>query len=76
MTQVTELARGHITRAHEIAVVFQEQQHDVPAMVLIEWPDQPTITTPHQLPATIAKCMHLLAHTTIELARIRRDRKL
>jgi hypothetical protein len=75
MTDSTELARGHITRAHQITVVLQEAA-DNPPIVLIKWPDQPTICTPRQLQATAAKATNVLARATIGLARIRRDRKL
>jgi hypothetical protein len=71
----TELARGHITRIHEITVVLHEPA-DTPPIVLIEWPDQATICTPHQLQSTAAKATNILARATIALARIKRDRKL
>ena len=75
MSNSTELARGHITRAHKITVVLQEPA-DNPPLILIEWPSQSTICTPQQLQATAAKATNILARATIALARIRRDRKL
>jgi hypothetical protein len=71
----TELASGHITRAHELSVVLQESEGN-PPIVLIGWPDQPSITTPHQLQATVAKATTILAKAVIALARIRKDRRL
>jgi hypothetical protein len=52
--QSTELSRGSITCGHEFAVLLQERP-DNPPIVLIEWPDQATICTPHQLQAVAAK---------------------
>jgi hypothetical protein len=75
MSESTELARGSVTSAHELRVVLQEPA-DNPPLILIEWPGQPTICTPHQLQATAAKATNILARATIALARIRRDRKL
>ena len=54
MSESTELASGRITRAHSLRVVLQEQA-DNPPVVLIEWPDQPTITTLHQLQAVAVR---------------------
>jgi hypothetical protein len=71
----TELARGHITRAHELSVVLQEPD-GAPPVILIKWPEQPSVTTPHQLQATAAKATTILARATIQLARIRKHRKL
>lgn len=75
MSEPTELARGSINRAHEIAVVLHETA-DNPPTIWIVWPDQATICTPYQLQATAAKATNILARATIALARIRRDRKL
>jgi hypothetical protein len=75
MTNITELARGRITRAHEIAVLLQEPA-DTPPIVMIEWPDQATICTPHQLQAAAAKATNILARATVRLSQIRRDRRL
>ena len=75
MNESTELASGHINRAHELRVVLQERP-DNPPIILIEWPDQATICTLHQLQATAAKAANILARATIALAGIRRDRKL
>jgi hypothetical protein len=71
----TELARGRITGAHELVVIFTEPDDNPPA-VLIEWPDQATITTPRQLQVTVNCAMSVLARATVVLARIKRERKL
>jgi hypothetical protein len=71
----TELAAGKLTRAHDLRVVLQEPT-DNPPVVLIEWPDQATICTPHSLQAVVTKAQHILARATIRLAQIKRDRKL
>jgi hypothetical protein len=71
----TKLARGKITRAHEVVVTLEEPEGAPPA-ILIHWPNQPTVTTPHQLPATVAKTMNVLARASVRLTHIRRERKL
>ena len=71
----TELAAGKLTRAHDLRVVLQEPT-DNPPIILIEWPDQPSICTPHQLQAVATKAQHILARSVIRLAQIKRDRKL
>jgi hypothetical protein len=55
--------------------VLQEPD-GAPPVILIKWPEQPSVTTPHQLQATAAKATTILARATIQLARIRKDRKL
>jgi hypothetical protein len=73
--QITELASGNITRAHSLRVVLQEPDGN-PPVVFIEWPSDATITTPHQLQATVAKAMHIMGRATVALARIKKDRKI
>jgi hypothetical protein len=75
MSESTELASGHITRAHWLRVVLHEPAAS-PPLILIEWPDQSTVCTPQQLQATAAKATNILARATIRLAQIRRDRRL
>ena len=75
MSNTTELASGHITRAQELRVVLEEPA-DNPPVILIEWPDQATICTPHQLQAAAAKATNILARATVRLSQIRRDRRL
>jgi hypothetical protein len=71
----TELARGPITRAHELSVTLEEPERN-PSVVVIHWPTEATITTPHPFQATVNKCRNVLARATVQLAQIRRDRKL
>jgi len=73
--QSTELARGKITRTDSITVELREPNGN-PPLILIHWPDQATICTPEQLSATAAKIAHLMASATVQLARIKRDRRL
>jgi hypothetical protein len=67
MPESTELASGHITRAHELRVVMEESA-DNPPIVLIEWLDQATICAPHSLQATAAKATTILAQATVRLS--------
>jgi hypothetical protein len=57
MSESTELASGHITRAHELRVVLQEPA-DNPPLILIEWPDKPTVCTPHGRLRSLQRCDH------------------
>jgi hypothetical protein len=74
MSDSTELARGKITRVGRDP--RRAQGAGSPPLVLIEWPEQVTICTPHQLQVTAAKATNVLARATIALARIKRERKL
>jgi hypothetical protein len=73
--QSTELARGQMTRTHELVVTLQEPDHN-PPVLLIEWPEHATITTPHQLQSTVNRAMNVLARAVVQVAQIRRERKL
>jgi hypothetical protein len=75
MSESTELVRGHITASHEITVELRESEGS-PAMVVIVWPAEATLTSPAQLPTVATKAQHILARATIRLAQIKRDRKL
>ena len=71
----TELASGRLNRSDDLRVVLVERP-DNPPVVLLHWPTDATITTPHQLQAVAQKATNVLARATIALAQIRRDRKL
>jgi hypothetical protein len=44
--------------------------------VVIEWPGEPTITTPNQLQATLTKTMTILAGASVRLTQIRARTRL
>ena len=71
----TELARGHITKAHELVITLEEPDGAPPA-VLIHWPDQPSVTTPMQLQNTVNRAMSIMARAAVRVTQIRRDRRL
>ena len=75
MSKITELASGQITNSDALVVVLSEPD-DIPAAVVIHWPQQPTITTPASYDQVIATVMRVLANGVIALAQIRRERKL
>jgi hypothetical protein len=75
MSQSTELARGKITRAHEIIVTLEEPAGAPPA-ILIHWPKQATVTTLYGLQGAVTKAFNVLARANVRLTHIKRERKL
>jgi hypothetical protein len=59
---------------NKLVVILQQLDHN-PPVVLIEWPDQATVTTPQQLQAAVNRAMNVLARATVQLARIKRERR-
>ena len=70
MSKATTLASGAITGADQI-VVELVQAADTPAVVLVRWPDQPTVRPPSRFDATAAAVMRVLAAARVSLAQIK-----
>jgi hypothetical protein len=75
MHQRTDLSAGMLNGSDRLTVELI-QQHDMPTTVAINWPPKATVCTPAQLDAVVAAAMRLLANAVVELAAIRRRRKL
>ena len=52
------------------------QPPDMPAAILLRWPQKPSITTPDIYSNVAASCMQVLSAAVIELAAIRTRRRL
>jgi hypothetical protein len=70
---VTELARGDITAADELFVELIKPA-DMPAMIRITWPPQPTVVQPARFADTASFIVRLFARANTELTRIRARR--
>jgi hypothetical protein len=71
---VTQLARGTINGADEIAVELREPDSE-PATIWIAWPARPTICSPRRLNITIAAVMTILAKASTTHAQLRARRR-
>ena len=72
---VTQLAQGKITNNDELTLELLEPPGR-PAAIRITWPPKASITTPAQFDAVVATTMRLLSAAVIELAALRRRRRL
>jgi hypothetical protein len=70
---VTELARGDINAADELFVELIKPA-DMPAMIRITWPPQPTVVQPARFADTASFIVRLFARASTELTRIRARR--
>ena len=75
MTKVTELASKQIN-GHETVTVELVQADETPAVVIIRWPNKPTVLHPQRFPDTAAVVTRLFAEAATRLAAIKKDRKL
>jgi hypothetical protein len=70
MSKTTTLASGAINGADEISIELV-QPADTPAVVLLRWPDAPSVCDPRRLTATANATMRILARAVAQLALIR-----
>ena len=70
MSKTTTLASGAITNADQLVVELVTPP-DAPPVILIKWPDQPTVCPPSRFDATAAAVMRLLAAARVSLAQIK-----
>lgn len=73
--QTTQLSSGLIN-GHDRLTVDLVQSPDMPAAILLRWPQKPSITTPDAYSNVAAVCMQVLSAAVIELAAIRTRRRL
>jgi hypothetical protein len=66
----TQLSRGHITPSQQLSITLEESEGS-PAIVLIRWPAEATLTTPAKLQETTAKTMSILARASVRLSQIK-----
>jgi hypothetical protein len=70
MSKQTPLAEGQITATDTITVELIEDD-ETPAVVIIRWPDKPSVIHPRRFPDTPAMLTRLFATAAIELASIK-----
>jgi hypothetical protein len=75
MNQTTQLASGRIN-GHDRLTIELVQPPDMPAAILLRWPQKPSITTPDAYSNVAAAAMQILAAAVTELAAIRVWKKL
>jgi hypothetical protein len=66
--------RHQCIRRHNRVVLVQPA--DNPSVIMIRWPDAPTITTAARYPEVASAAMRLLAEASTMLARIRASKQL
>jgi hypothetical protein len=71
-TTTTTLATARITAADIITITLVEPA-DAPAMILIRWPGQPSVTAPQRLPGLANLVMSVLGEAVGKLAAIPTD---
>jgi hypothetical protein len=76
VSKSTTLAAGQITN-HDHLSVELHRPSDTPAVVLLRWPEAPSVIAPNpQALATVAAAMvRVMAEAQAELAQIRRRRR-
>jgi hypothetical protein len=75
MHQTTQLASGLIN-GHDRLTVELVEPPDLPAAVLLRWPQKPSITTPDAYSNVAAAAMQILAAAVTELSALRVRKKL
>jgi hypothetical protein len=75
MSKVTTLAEGQLTAVGTITIELVEAD-ETPAVVIVQWPLQPTVLHPKRFTETAAMIARLFATASTELARIKARRPL
>jgi hypothetical protein len=73
--QTTQLTSRVINGRDRLTVELVEPP-DLPAVIMLRWPQKPSITTPDAYSNVAAACMQVLSSAVIELAAIRTRRRL
>jgi hypothetical protein len=76
MSDVTPLASGQINQSGDMIEVVLVQPADNPSVIMIRWPDGPTITTPSRYNEVASAAMRLLAEASTTLVRIKASKRL
>jgi hypothetical protein len=77
MSKVTELATAQLTPSpHNPLTIELIEADDMPAVVIVSWPQQPTVLHPQRFPETAAMIARLFATAITELASIKYKRRL
>ena len=68
------LAEGDITRTDHL-VIELVNTGDSPQVILVRWPDHPTVVQPRRYADCASAVMRVLARANVELTRIRTRRE-
>jgi hypothetical protein len=75
MSKVTTLAEGQLTAVGTITIELVEAD-ETPAVVIVQWPRQPTVLHPRRFPDTAAMVARLFAEAATKLAGIKASKPL
>jgi hypothetical protein len=77
MSKTTMLAVRQVTQSRHNTIIVELVAHDdMPPMVRIAWPLQPTVTDPRRFPEVAAQLAKLFAEAATAMAQIRARRRL
>jgi hypothetical protein len=77
MSKQTTLGEAQITRSpHDVIEVQLIEPADLPAIVQISWPLQPSVIDPKNFGDTAAAVVKLFSAAPVELARLRATKRL
>ncbi len=74
MPKPTTLASGQLNKSDQLEVELH-QPADLPAFILIKWPDQPSVASLDNFDNLVAAVYRVLAHARTTLSRMRGDRR-
>jgi hypothetical protein len=75
MPKRTDLSAGNLNGSDRLTVELVEPTGK-PPIIAITWPPKPTVCTPAQFDQVVATAMRLLSAAVVELAALKRCRKL
>jgi hypothetical protein len=75
MSKVTTLAEGQLTAVDTITIELVEAD-ETPAVVIVQWPAQPTVLHPRRFPGAADSAARTFATAVVKLAQIKRERRL
>lgn len=77
MSKTTTLAESQVTASpHNTILIELVEADETPAVVIVQWPLQPTVLHPRRFPETAAMIARLFATASTELARIKSRKRL
>jgi hypothetical protein len=75
MSQITQLASAQLTAVDLLTIELVETSEH-PTVVIIRWPDKPSVIHPRRFPDIAATVVRLFSEAHTVLARIRARRRL
>ena len=75
MSQITQMASAQLTAVDVLTIELVETSEH-PTIVIIRWPDKPSVTHPRRFPDIAATVVRVFAEAHTTLARIKAGRRL